>query len=148
MGQTAKFDMEVEDIKAATKQNVRKILESRENLKDLIKEAEALQDTYDQFVLQWEKNVKFVDYRIAEVQKELEDAQVMMNKNVDKMLFRGESLEDLSKRSETLQDSSNKFAEHAAEVKNKLWWKNFRTLIMGVIFCAPVYTIARSVNTD
>lgn len=148
MGQTAKFDMEVEDIKAVTKQNVRKILESRENLKDLIKEAEALQDTYDQFVLQWEKNVKFVDYRIAEVQKELEDAQVMMNKNVDKMLFRGESLEDLSKRIEALQDSSNKFAEHAAEVKNKLWWKNFRTLIMGVIFCAPVYTIVKSVNTD
>ena len=68
--------------------------------------------------------------KISKLQKETDEVTNVMRGNVDQMLARGESMQDLSKQTENLQTSSQAFASKAAAVKKKLWWKNFRTILI------------------
>jgi hypothetical protein len=79
--------------------------------------------------------------KISRLQKETEDVTGVMRGNVDQMLSRGESMQDLSKQTESLQSSSKVFATKATAVKRKLWWKNFRTMII-VSFIVILIVIA------
>ena len=68
--------------------------------------------------------------KIKGLEKDVDEVTGIMNKNVINMLQRGENLEDLSKKAETIQDSSKEFARTAGTVKKKLWWNNVK---MGII---------------
>ena len=51
---------------------------------------------------------------------------------MDKVIERGEKIEILVKKSETLSEQSLDMKNTARTVKNKMWWKNKKILI-GII---------------
>ena len=88
--------------------------------------------------------------KVSRIQKETDEVTHVMQGNVDQMLTRGESMQDLSKQTETLQTSSQVFAANAAAVKQKLWWKNVKTgiivaaIILLIIIAIVVYFVISS----
>lgn len=53
-------------------------------------------------------------------------------RNMDKVIERGEKIEILVKKSETLADQSYDLRDTSRKVKNKMWWKNKKVMI-GII---------------
>lgn len=51
---------------------------------------------------------------------------------MDKVIERGEKIEILVKKSETLADQSYDLRDTSRKVKNKMWWKNKKVMI-GII---------------
>jgi vesicle-associated membrane protein 7 len=51
---------------------------------------------------------------------------------MDKVIERGERIEILVKKSETLADQSLDLRDTSRKVKNKMWWKNKKVMI-GII---------------
>jgi t-SNARE complex subunit (syntaxin) len=53
---------------------------------------------------------------------------------MDKVIERGEKIEILVKKSETMSDQSLDMKNTARRVKNKMWWKNKKVLIgIGIV---------------
>lgn len=50
---------------------------------------------------------------------------------MDKIIERGEKIEILVKKSETLADQSYDLRDTSRKVKNKMWWKN-KKVMMGI----------------
>ena len=48
---------------------------------------------------------------------------------MDKVIERGERIEILVKKSETLADQSLDLRDTSRKVKNKMWWKNKKVMI-------------------
>jgi t-SNARE complex subunit (syntaxin) len=98
------------------------------------------------------KSTKESEEKISRIQKQTDEVTQVMKGNVDQMLTRGESMQDLTKQTETLQTSSQVFAENAAAVKKKLWWKNVKTgiivaaIILLIIIAIVVYFVISSKN--
>ena len=90
--------------------------------------------------------------KISQIQKQTDEVTRVMQGNVDQMLTRGEDMQDLTKQTETLQTSSQVFAENAAAVKKKLWWKNVKSgiivaaIILLIIIAIVVYFVVSSKN--
>ena len=60
---------------------------------------------------------------------------------MDKIIERGEKIEILVKKSETLADQSYDFRDTSRRVKNKMWWKNKKVMIGIVAVLVIVVTI-------
>jgi len=56
---------------------------------------------------------------------------------MDKVIERGEKIEVLVKKSETLADQSLDMRDTSRKVKNKMWWKNKKVMI-GIIVVVVV----------
>ena len=52
--------------------------------------------------------------------------------NMDKVIERGEKIDILVQKSETMVNQSLDVKDNARKVKNKMWWKNKKVLI-GII---------------
>lgn len=84
------------------------------------------------------------------VQQQVDEVTGIMNKNVDSMLERGENLNDLTQKTEQLQQSSQQFSKNAAAVKRKLWWKNVKlgiivaSVILMLVIAAVTYGVITS----
>ena len=66
---------------------------------------------------------------MANLRKELSDLEEQSLRNMDKIIERGEKIEILVKKSETLADQSYDLRDTSRKVKNKMWWKNKKVMI-------------------
>ena len=69
---------------------------------------------------------------IAETEKNIDETSALLKQNVNKVMERGERLENISERSENLQRSSNTFRMHSTRLRRTMWLKN-RWLIASII---------------
>lgn len=69
---------------------------------------------------------------MSSLRKELSELEEQALRNMDKVIERGERIEILVKKSETLADQSLDLRDTSRKVKNKMWWKNKKVLI-GII---------------
>lgn len=70
--------------------------------------------------------------KLSNLKKELSELEESALKNMDKVIERGERIEILVKKSETLADQSYDLRDTSRKVKNKMWWKNKKVMI-GII---------------
>jgi vesicle-associated membrane protein 7 len=70
--------------------------------------------------------------KLSSLRKELSELEEQSLRNMDKVIERGEKIEILVKKSETLADQSYDLRDTSRKVKNKMWWKNKKVMI-GIV---------------
>ncbi|XP_057675816.1 vesicle-associated membrane protein 8 [Corythoichthys intestinalis] len=72
--------------------------------------------------------------KLDHVQGQVNEVKVILKDNIDKVLERGDRLDDLIGKTGDLQASADSFQRTSTRVARKYWWKNIKMLIIiGVI---------------
>jgi len=80
--------------------------------------------------------------KLTQTNKQVEEVKELMQSNIEQVIERGEKIDLLVDKTETLQESSHTFKHQATSLKRALWWKNFKlTLIIVAIIVAAVLLI-------
>ncbi|NXT57609.1 VAMP8 protein, partial [Pluvianellus socialis] len=68
--------------------------------------------------------------RVAALQQEVEGVKSIMSQNVERILARGENLEQLHSKSQDLQATSEHFKTTSQKMARRYWWKNVKLLVV------------------
>jgi len=80
--------------------------------------------------------------RINRVRGEIDEVKNVMVHNIEKVLERGERIELLVDRTETLNQTAVKFKKHSTQLKRAMWWKNVKIMIIiAVVVLVVIYFI-------
>lgn len=80
--------------------------------------------------------------KIGSVQSELDQAKKIMEQNIDKVINRGERLDDLVDKTENLKMNSIKFASTAKKVRRHYFCRHIRiTILMIIILIVVVFLV-------
>ncbi|XP_037548191.1 vesicle-associated membrane protein 8 isoform X2 [Nematolebias whitei] len=72
--------------------------------------------------------------KFDQVQSQVNEVKVILKDNINKVLERGDRLDDLIGKTDELQDSANSFQRTSTRVARKYWWKNVKMMIIiGVV---------------
>ncbi|XP_053500760.1 vesicle-associated membrane protein 8 [Ictalurus furcatus] len=72
--------------------------------------------------------------KLNQVQDQVNDVKVILKDNINKVLERGERLDDIMGKTYDLQATADSFQRTSARVSRKYWWKNTKMMIIiGVI---------------
>ncbi|XP_036450371.1 vesicle-associated membrane protein 8 [Colossoma macropomum] len=72
--------------------------------------------------------------KLNQVQEQVNDVKVILKDNINKVLERGERLDDLIGKTDDLQATADSFQRTSTRVSRKFWWKNMKMMIIiGVI---------------
>ncbi|XP_002132118.2 vesicle-associated membrane protein 4-like [Ciona intestinalis] len=106
----------------------------------------ALLDDYesdDDFFL---KGPSSASDKVKRVQSQVNEVVDVMQTNIGKVLERGDKLEDLQDKSESLADSATHFNTHATRLRKQMWWKDMRTkIVIGVLLLMILIIIIVSI---
>ncbi|KAG2208425.1 hypothetical protein INT46_009626 [Mucor plumbeus] len=87
--------------------------------------------------------------KTARVQQQVDEVVGIMQENIDKVMQRGERLDDLRGKTEDLQATAGHFKRGANQVRKRMWWKDLKwkiiialtiIVILGVIIGSIVGT--------
>jgi vesicle-associated membrane protein 7 len=70
---------------------------------------------------------------ISRAQSELAQVKDIMVQNVEQILSRGERIELLVDKTDTMASQATAFRRGARTVRRQMWWKNKRVLALGVL---------------
>lgn len=76
------------------------------------------------------------------VRQELDDVTKIMQSNIATVARRGENLESIESKTQDLAASSKQFAKKAKKVKNKMWWKSKKMILIMTVIISLVILIA------
>ncbi|KAI1727205.1 synaptobrevin domain-containing protein [Ditylenchus destructor] len=80
--------------------------------------------------------------RVTQLQQEVSEVKTIMQDNVNRILERGDRLENIDQRTEALHASSQNFKTTARRVQRNMCWKNLKwTIILTVFLCLLVALI-------
>ncbi|XP_063334101.1 vesicle-associated membrane protein 8 [Pelmatolapia mariae] len=72
--------------------------------------------------------------KLDQVQGQVNEVKVILTDNINKVLERGDRLDDLIGKTDDLQASADSFQRTSTRVARKYWWKNIKMMILiGVI---------------
>ncbi|KAM9822919.1 vesicle-associated membrane protein 8 [Syngnathus typhle] len=71
--------------------------------------------------------------KMAALRNEVDGVKNIMTQNVDRILARGERLDDLVGKSEDLQDGAKHFKHTSHKVARSYWWKNVKLIVAIVV---------------
>ncbi|XP_054614089.1 vesicle-associated membrane protein 8 [Dunckerocampus dactyliophorus] len=72
--------------------------------------------------------------KLNHVQGQVNEVKVILKDNIDKVLERGDRLDDLIGKTDDLQASADSFQRTSTRVARKYWWKNIKMMILiGVV---------------
>ncbi|KAJ8022753.1 Vesicle-associated membrane protein 7 [Holothuria leucospilota] len=69
---------------------------------------------------------------LSKLQRQVDDVKQIMTENIEKVLSRGELLDDLLSKTEDLEASSKSFQSSSRQVRKQFFWKNTRVTIVIV----------------
>ena len=70
---------------------------------------------------------------ITHVRGQIKEVKEVMVDNIDKVLGRGEKLDQLAEKTRDLDQQAFIFHSDARNLKNKMWWQNARTTVLIAI---------------
>ncbi|XP_063066532.1 vesicle-associated membrane protein 8 isoform X2 [Engraulis encrasicolus] len=80
--------------------------------------------------------------KMNQVQEQVNDVKVILKDNINKVLERGERLDDLIDKTDDLQATADSFQKTSTRVARKYWWKNIKMMIIiGVVVAIIVILI-------
>jgi hypothetical protein len=62
--------------------------------------------------------------KVDAVRQKVESVKATMSENIDKVLERGERLDDVAAKSETMRDQAAAFRAKGRQLRRQLWWQN------------------------
>ncbi|XP_074274017.1 vesicle-associated membrane protein 711-like [Silene latifolia] len=71
--------------------------------------------------------------RLNRLKGEMSQVRTVMIENIDKVLDRGERLELLVDKTETMQGNSLRFRKHARRFRTTVWWRNCKLMFTLII---------------
>ncbi|XP_072048072.1 vesicle-associated membrane protein 3-like [Amphiura filiformis] len=71
--------------------------------------------------------------KLQKAQAEVDEVAGIMKVSIDKLLDRGEKLDDLLENAEGLQFKAMTFKSTAKQVKQKYWWKNAKLWVLIIV---------------
>merc|ERR1712142_1001869 len=81
--------------------------------------------------------------KLQQTQAQVDEVVDIMRTNVQKVLERDAKLSELDDRADALQQGAAQFEQQAGSLKNKMFWKNMKMMIiMGVIGLIVIIIIA------
>ncbi|NXF56105.1 VAMP8 protein, partial [Oceanites oceanicus] len=87
--------------------------------------------------------------RVQALQREVEGVRTIMTQNVERILARGENLEQLHSKSQDLEATSEHFKTTSQKMARRYWWKNVKLLVIlglvGVIILVLIILMATGV---
>lgn len=86
------------------------------------------------------------DPKLNRLRNQVDDVVDVMKDNVSKVMERGDRLEDLQDKSDSLSSNSDMFRSRAKDLRKNMWWKNCRmklllALVIFIILCIIVIPI-------
>jgi len=80
--------------------------------------------------------------KINKLKGEVDEVKSVMVSNIEKVLERGERIELLVDKTETLSSNAFKFKRQSTALKRSMWWKNIKLiLIIVVVIVIVIYVI-------
>ncbi|OAD70442.1 hypothetical protein PHYBLDRAFT_94977, partial [Phycomyces blakesleeanus NRRL 1555(-)] len=68
--------------------------------------------------------------KTTRVQAQVDEVVNIMQENIDKVMQRGERLDDLRGKTEDLQSTAGHFRRGANQVRKRMWWKDLKWKII------------------
>ncbi|XP_061674186.1 vesicle-associated membrane protein 8 [Syngnathoides biaculeatus] len=79
--------------------------------------------------------------KMESLRHEVDGVKNIMTQNVDRILARGERLDDLMGKSEDLQDGAKHFKHTSHKVARTYWWKNVKLVVVIVVIVLIIVLI-------
>ncbi|XP_030274211.1 vesicle-associated membrane protein 8-like [Sparus aurata] len=71
--------------------------------------------------------------KVQTLKDQVDGVKNIMTENVDRILARGERLDDLMDKSEDLQAGAQHFKQTSQKVARSFWWKNVKLVVVIVV---------------
>lgn len=71
--------------------------------------------------------------KAASVQKKVDEVKGIMVENIERVLERGEKIELLVDKTDNLRFQADKFHKTGRNLRNKMWWQNFKVQIIVLL---------------
>ncbi|XP_041128908.1 vesicle-associated membrane protein 8-like [Polyodon spathula] len=71
--------------------------------------------------------------KLDAVQEQVNDVKNILSDNLNKVLERGERLDDLIDKTDDLQATAETFQKTSTKIARKMWWKNKKMLVVIVV---------------
>uniref|UniRef100_A0AAR2KFM3 V-SNARE coiled-coil homology domain-containing protein n=1 Tax=Pygocentrus nattereri TaxID=42514 RepID=A0AAR2KFM3_PYGNA len=79
--------------------------------------------------------------RVKALQSQVDGVKDIMTQNVDRILARGERLDDLMDKSEDLQAGAQNFKQTSQKVARAYWWKNVKLILVIIVVVIVIVLI-------
>jgi vesicle-associated membrane protein 4 len=79
--------------------------------------------------------------RVHRLQNQVDEVVDIMQSNIGKVMDRGEKLEDLHDKSESLSTNANAFRVKARNLQRQMWWKECRMRILLAVIVTVILII-------
>ncbi|XP_072410037.1 vesicle-associated membrane protein 8 isoform X3 [Chiloscyllium punctatum] len=86
--------------------------------------------------------------KLANLQGQVNDVKGIMSQNIEKVLERGEKLDDLIIKTDDLQASADTFQKTSTKIARKMWWKNTKMIIIIVVIVVIIIILIILIATD
>ncbi|CAG5135659.1 unnamed protein product [Candidula unifasciata] len=81
------------------------------------------------------------DHKMTQLKGQVDDVVDIMKSNVNKVIERGDRLEDLQDKSESLSSNSDMFRTRSKSLHKAMWWKNCRMKLILALVLAVIIAI-------
>jgi len=81
------------------------------------------------------------DDKVKQVKAATDEVVGIMHQNINKVVERGERLDDLQDKTDQLQEQSQVFNKSARKIKNQMWWKNVKLNIAIAAVCIAILIV-------
>lgn len=79
--------------------------------------------------------------QMSQLRMKVDEVKGVMTENIEKVLERGDKLDDLVLKTQDLEESSIMFRSTAKKVRRKYWWRNFRMWIILILIVLVIITL-------
>uniref|UniRef100_A0A3P9LEG3 Vesicle-associated membrane protein 8 (endobrevin) n=1 Tax=Oryzias latipes TaxID=8090 RepID=A0A3P9LEG3_ORYLA len=79
--------------------------------------------------------------KVAQLKDQVDGVKNIMTENVDRILARGERLDELMDKTEDLQMGAQHFKHTAQKVARSYWWKNVKLVVVLVVIVLVIILI-------
>ncbi|XP_061586478.1 vesicle-associated membrane protein 8 [Cololabis saira] len=79
--------------------------------------------------------------KVQNLRDQVDGVKDIMTQNVDRILARGERLDDLMGKSEDLQAGAQHFKQTSQKVARSYWWKNVKMIVVIVVVVVIIILI-------
>jgi len=83
--------------------------------------------------------------KINKIRGEVDEVKSVMVTNIEKVLERGERIELLVDKTETLSQNAFKFKKSSTQLKRAMWWRNIKLLIIIIVILLIVVYIITAI---
>ncbi|KAI3368954.1 hypothetical protein L3Q82_025926, partial [Scortum barcoo] len=80
--------------------------------------------------------------KMKQVQSQVDEVIDVMQENISKVIERGERLDDLQDKSESLSDNASAFSSRAKQLHRRMWWRDMKMkMIIALVVVALLLII-------